>query len=140
MDYAFLITAESNDVTSLGHDFSADAVSADEQVYFAGYPADTEDGTKLIWSSGTRNPQVTELFHVATNPLTSGSSGGPWLTRDSDGNYKIVGLTSHGKPTVIPGVFSPILDEETAQLLAKAESALNGESAEHTVHVEEAES
>lgn len=137
MDYAFLTTTESNDVTPLGHDFSGE-ISSEEQIYFAGYPGDTEDGAKLIWSSGTRNPNINALVHVPQNPLTQGSSGGAWLTLDSDGVYKVVGLASHGKPAQgFPGTFSPFLNSETAALLAEAENAVASGSAEHTVHVEE---
>lgn len=139
LDYAFLTTTESDDVSPLGYDFSGE-VSTEEQIYFAGYPADTEGGSKLIWSSGTRSPDVNALIHVPQNPLTQGSSGGAWLTLDSEGIYKIVGVASHGKPARgIPGAFSPLLSSDTAELLSSAESAVLSESAEHTVSIDEDE-
>lgn len=121
----------------MGHDFSGE-ISSEEQIYFAGYPADTEGGSRLIWSSGTRNQNINALIHVPSNPLTQGSSGGAWLTLDLNGVYNVVGLASHGKPAQgFPGTFSPFLNSEAASLLAEAESTIVSDSAEHTVHVDE---
>lgn len=123
-DYAFLTTTKSDDVTTLGYDFSG-VVPSNEHIYFAGYPADTEEGLKLISSSGLRNPGIRALLHVPQNPLTSGSAGGPWLIRHSDDNYQVIGVASHGQPAQgVPGAFSPVLDAETKRILKAAERAI----------------
>ncbi|MBW1714185.1 MAG: trypsin-like peptidase domain-containing protein, partial [Deltaproteobacteria bacterium] len=82
-----------------------------------GYPAlDPYDGLRLVLSQsgyGHKDFPLGCSFTIgAGNPMTSGSSGGPWAFFDENEAYYANGLNSYGYETCQETMYSPYFDQE----------------------------
>lgn len=104
--------------------FAEGASGAD--TYLFGYPAAGRfKGADLVYSRGTLgyDARVDDQTYRVGSSMTGGSSGGPWFQNfdATSGNGTIMSVTSYGYSGV-KALFGPKLNQETADMLAIAQS------------------
>lgn len=110
-DYAFLITEFPSDYGFLPVAFGIFPPA----IMSGGYPKNAYCGEKLVGTEGRKGLEDQSFLHSPSNPMQEGCSGGPWFTRDSNGNFLVFGVNSHHR-VGIAGLFSPKFDGVTASV------------------------
>lgn len=114
-DYAFITTYNSSKDGFLGTKFGFSASLLSSGGYSQQPPY---NGTKLVFIEGPKGPEESTFVHFPLNGMKKGSSGGPWLMKES-GKFYVVGLNSHRRQYSL-AMISPKVDRTALELLEYA--------------------